>query len=214
MKDNKNDTAKSAPSTVDANDESRAAPSSSSWWSRMSSTYQETIDDQRMERLAQCQVLAEILKSCRSQQTDRLELEDVPMGIRSVRYFQWRDYKTPAAAAKKAASSSTPPPPPSCLREEHALWACRAVALKCGSELVRLRDCFHEQASASAVLEPPSGGGAAMPLTAYDSSSAVVALPCGDFQSAMGDCVRRNAVALAERQRSGRHERDEMSSNA
>jgi hypothetical protein len=180
----------------------------------MSSTYQETIDEQRMERLSQCQVLAEILKACRSQQTDRLELEDVPMGIRSVRYFQWRDYQTPPATAKKAASSSTSPPPPSCLREEHAMWACRAVALKCGSELVRLRDCFHEQASASAVLEPPRGRRAAMPMTAYDSSSAVASLPCGDFQSAVGECVRRNAEALAERQRSGRQERKELSSKA
>lgn len=133
------------------------------------------------------------------------------MGIRSVRYFQWRrdhdgdnNYATANASTTAAAAADS-----SCIREEHALWACRGVALKCGSDLVRLRDCFRQHSAAELLSQT---------ATAYETTTATATtttttsaqeeeceppskVPCATLQQSLGACVAKNAKALAERKK-------------
>jgi len=192
-------------------DSIRAAVSSPTAF--FSSDYREMIDAQRVERLRQCRSLQRVLRACRERVPDRPQLEDFPMGIRSVRYFQWRhgneDSHTrmsssssttsaTATAPTTTTTTTTTPSTNSCLREEHAVWACRGVALKCGGELVRLRDCFNEY-SAEELLDPKNDA------TAYESNTTTTTVdkritpPCASMQQALGTCVTKNAAALAER---------------
>ena len=181
-----------------------------SWLSRLASvsSFRQTMDEQRLERLQQCQSLAAVLQACRDKQADRPQLEDFPMGIRSVRYFQWR--RTPASSSSSTEEESQQQqtqqtvspsiPPSSCVREEHALWACRGVALKCGGELVQLRDCFREH-SVDELL--------ATDATAYEASTSSSdtkdvsgkTIPCANLQARLGHCVAQNVAALAERKK-------------
>lgn len=136
----------------------------------------EGMDDQRVERLKQCDVLRQILDECQAGTHGRAQLEEVPMGIRSVRYFHWRDNIVED----------------SCVREEHALWACRATAVKCGGELVKLRDCF-EELSPERVLEGRH--------TAYEKSheKGHLDIPCQTLQKNLGDCIIKHTQELHER---------------
>lgn len=181
-------------------DDTMSSTSSSPWrWmSSLPERYRRTVDEQRVERLQQCRQLADVLRACREDRADRPQLEDFPMGIRSVRYFQWR------RRHDDDDDDDAVPADPACLREEHALWSCRAVALRCGGELVRLRDCFHEHHTVTDLL------GADVTGTAYqgtqssgddhdDDAKKKKNIPCADLQKAVGDCVARNAAALAER---------------
>eukprot|EP00977_Amphora_coffeiformis_P003971 scaffold795_cov187-Amphora_coffeaeformis.AAC.12 len=170
------------------------------------SNFRETIDAQRIERLKQCQSLQGLLQACREKRPDRAQLEDFPMGIRSVRYFQWR-HGNENSHTRGGASASNGTATNSCVREEHALWTCRGVALKCGGEVVRLRDCFQEY-SAEELLHPDNEA------TAYENNNHTtnatttttmkkkkkITPPCAEFQQALGTCVTQNAAALAERQ--------------
>lgn len=181
------------------------------------------MDDQRLHRLQQCQILQKVLSDCRksnnssnsnsgsaarsSKDNDntsrqrRLELEDVPAGIRMVRYFNWRDYEAspPADLEEGGASDNNNNGNQNhCLREEHSVWACRSVALSCGAPLAQVKSCFTE-AGADAVLDPSN-------QTAYepDSATKTAKTPCRWQQQALGDCVAAAAVQLQERQESSK----------
>jgi hypothetical protein len=183
------DTGETAGATV----ESVTAPP---WWSMASirGKIQDEMDQQRHERLAQCRSLESVLADCHAQRTTtktRTQLEDIPAGIRMVRYFDWRDV-----------------PDPHCQREAHAVWACRAVALQCGGELLKVRDCFHQTLpTKTTILEYPNGTAAYNPSSSPSSSKddfvqdegtdAVV--PCARLQQSLGRCVSTNAHALLER---------------
>ena len=176
------------------------------------------VDEQRMERLKHCRAIENVYNECRrfnklikqqQQQSTSSEtatttastvkrtmhLEDIPPGIRILKYYDWRnvhdfDHK--------------------CSREKHAVWACRAGALQCGADLVKLRNCFN------AAVIPPAGVtdlsnknfGAVLNVatTAYEpsklkqSNDNVFAIPCREFQEKMGLCIATNATALAERE--------------
>ena len=140
------------------------------------------LDEQRIERLDQCRILDEILLECKrskaSGQSTTLQLEDVPAGIRMVRYFDWRNL------ADK-----------NCQREEHAVWACRAISLGCGADLVRLRTCFNELPHPTSILENTE--------TAYESkTSSKSDFPCRQYQEVVGRCVASNLHDLAQRRAS------------
>jgi hypothetical protein len=106
-----------------------------SWFGQAKEWLAFNMDNARIERLHQCRVLQETLAACRKNvklkqvNADRLQLEDSSPGIRMVNYFKWRQENDYHAT---------------CQREEHALWACRAVALQCGNDLMRMRECFNE----------------------------------------------------------------------
>ena len=134
------------------------------------------MDGQRMERLKQCRLLQDALSACRSKQKDRQQLEDFPEGIRMVRYFDWRnvhDYDE------------------HCQREQHAVWACRGIALGCGGDVVRVCRCFQEQGP-DTVLDQCN--------SAYENNNDT--LPCADLQWKLGRCVAVEATKMEQRKRS------------
>jgi hypothetical protein len=134
----------------------------------------------------------------------RRQLEDFPEGIRMLRYFGWRNrivndenqdrdsYGIAGVVPSNKSSSNDDP----CAREVHAVWACRAVALQCGSHLQQLKSCFDqhdEKPNANHVLSTSE--------TAYDCSSSITtAIPCADQQQQLGHCVRIAAQELMKRQ--------------
>jgi hypothetical protein len=168
------------------------------------------MDEQRLHRLEQCRVLQDVLAECRrgknknrtaadTDTTDnpnrRLQLEDVPAGIRMVRYFDWRDYKAPTTTATTPNTGDTKQKQNHCLREEHSVWACRAVALQCGAPLAQLKSCFAETGPDSILSS--SNQTAYAPLAVPVESNKI---PCQWQQQSMGDCVAAAAVQLQERQ--------------
>jgi hypothetical protein len=179
-------------------------PSPPAWWSLSSirGRIEDEMDEQRHERLAQCRSLESVLADCRTAKSNRTQLEDVPAGIRMVRYFDWRDV-----------------PDPHCQREAHAVWACRAVALKCGKELIQIRDCFrnygamgglsgdnnkttilnHRTGSAAYELSDAVVVQGAAAANDADATSDISMNPCAKVQQILGRCVSANAHALLER---------------
>jgi hypothetical protein len=207
-------------------------------WGYMRQHITGMMDDQRLHRLQQCRVLQEVLSDCRRQSSSssrdtsststnkdtdttrrrRLELEDVPAGIRMVKYFNWRDWQAPETvtadnnnndgSSNKSNTKSKKGGNNHCLREEHAVWACRGVALSCGAPLAQLKSCFDETpGGVDAVL-------ASTNQTAYepeykagnndnsDQTNKTSKTPCQWQQQALGDCVAAAAVQLQERQES------------
>lgn len=129
-------------------------------------------EDQRMERLQSCRQLDDLLKQCRQKDSERKTLEDFPLGIRMLRYFDWRHKEEP-----------------NCVREEHSLWACRAVALQCGADLVQLRNCFREQGDNDVLSET---------RTSYEKTRQDE-FACMELQRKLGSCVLKKANALVRR---------------
>jgi hypothetical protein len=210
----------------------KSAQSSSTWFGSLKESLQEQMDEQRLGRLQQCRALDEILAECRRHKRkmkknnnnhnngkkdggdddtnntsrDRRHLEDVPAGIRMVKYFQWRDVDEYDSR---------------CQREEHSVWACRAVSLQCGAELVAVRDCFDGAQAipgadgysfAQQEQPPPRNYGAVLgsvansrgyTMTKEDAvasdADGTVTAPCMRVQQRLGECVARNSKALLER---------------
>lgn len=132
--------------------------------------------------MRQCQVLKDILQQCRSLEPNRRQLEDVGIGIRSVRYFDWRDER--------------PQDESSCVREEYAIWSCRAVGVKCGGELSQLSDCFEKQGPKKMLAKSKTYF---EPSKATDDQVEDVDAPCKLLERKLGDCVRENTMALEQR---------------
>jgi hypothetical protein len=125
-------------------------------------------------------------------ETRSMHLEDFPPGIRIVRYYDWRNVHD---------FDHT------CSREKHAIWACRAGALRCGAELVELRNCFNTaQIPPPGTVDPISSKNYGAILntsaTAYEPKPQNLNkdIPCREFQEKLGSCIATNAAALAERE--------------
>ena len=197
----------------------------SSFFSGVKDQLIDIVDEQRMGRLQHCRIIEDVYNECRrfnklvkqqhqqsslSSSSDTttstmkrtMQLEDFPPGIRILKYYDWRhmhdyDHK--------------------CSREKHAIWACRAGALQCGSHLVQLRNCFNDTVRPPpGVTDPlhPKNYGAVLSVgtTAYepsklksnemnrDNSTNSNRIPCREFQESLGLCIATNATALAERE--------------
>jgi hypothetical protein len=167
-------------------------------------TFRSKFDEQRIDRLSQCRVLQEIYVECRrrrrlssltdndsetavngealvEKKKEHRSLEDVPMGIRAVRYFHWRDMEDVDTG---------------CVREEHALWNCRGVALGCGKDCVALRKCLLEYKPESILSQGKT-------VYRLDRDDAVAAfdgsIACAKLQLNLKSCVAKAATELEER---------------
>ena len=158
-------------------------------------------------------------------------LETISPGLRTMKYYGWRGILT---KLKKSTSSDnddkrddgdgdhdtrhqTQPDPAfnkalhdqiqsSCSREQHAVWACRAVATGCGKELAHLKKCFEDDYPNEQEMI------LVVPHTAYDNSNSAkdnnnkkgtarssIIIPCYEAQQRLGACVTANATSLLER---------------
>jgi hypothetical protein len=131
-------------------------------------------------------------------------------------YFQWRNLDPPLPDRARG----------TCAREEHALWACRAVATACGPDLVAVKRCFGARAPAEILgrrpayegfgegeggePNPPSGSpppSSATPIQSRAARSPPVTPavfqqpppPCAEVQRAMGKCVEEGVRDLNRR---------------
>ena len=137
-------------------------------------------------------------------------IETVPAGIRMLRYFDWRHLGHPKPTAIGSTETTTvekhttPTSTESleqaqklvatCRREEHAVWACRAIALKCGGELSQVRTCFQSLPGApTQILHYPTQ------YEGNDDSDPSLQVPCITVQKALASCVAKQATALEGR---------------
>lgn len=94
---------------------------------------------------------------------------------------------TESSSSAPGKSSSLPS---CCGRETHALWGCRAIALGCAPDLVKLKSCFENKLGTT----NPS-------LIQYEDSNSerLSSSPCGREQKVVGDCVLKNWAELNDR---------------
>jgi len=172
-------------------------------------------------------------------------IERTSQGIRSMKYFGWRgvlsskgssnpDSANETAAVRNDSSNDNVNDTDRknnntmirqlCSREQHAVWACRAVATSCGHDLSLLKTCFengggNDNASSDDQRQPGTPRRKfstvdilTTPHTAYhlggggDSGSVnkkqnKMNIPCYDQQVQLGQCVTTQAQALLERKR-------------
>ena len=168
-------------------------------------------DDQRLDRLKQCEELHTLLAACmlrRRQPSEHnsenasaaMKLEDTLSGVKMMRYFAWRtqelvrvtdeDGETRVVAIPNQ-SGTMDDWENSCAREAHALWACRAVTLACAPKLNQLKECFDTLPKEQIV---------SVTETAYEVGVAEgVTVPCRTMQQKLGECVGIKASELKER---------------
>jgi hypothetical protein len=166
-------------------------------------TFRSKFDEQRISRLNQCRVLQDLLQECRRRpprrsfqaddsdlekkkdESQHRSLEDVPMGIRSVRYYQWRDMENYDTG---------------CVREAHALWNCRGVALGCGKDCVALRRCLLKENPETILAHGKTAYG--LDENDDDVSAALdhgSSIACAKLQLNLKSCVAKAATELEER---------------
>lgn len=159
-----------------------------SMWSK--EYWLERFDEQRLERLQQCQALGMILKQCeavhkeqpqknkKEQQKQTIpKLDEASVGIRMLKYYDWR-YRIEVNEK-------------GCIPEKHALWACRAVALGCGAHLGKLKACFGQQGMESVLTQP------SIAYEFKDTNEEIrKVIPCAQIQQALGKCVTEKAKEL------------------
>jgi hypothetical protein len=128
-------------------------------------------------------------------------IENTPAGIRMLHYFQWRNLEEEDGAPVLGDARRL------CTREEHAVWACRAVATACGPDLVQVKRCFDDQgpsilqhaAAYDKVSAVPSSSEGAKVHEIASSKSTSSSPPCLDVQSSLGSCVARGIDGLNQR---------------
>jgi hypothetical protein len=114
----------------------------------------------------------------------------------------------------------------SCAREEHAVWACRAISTGCGKDLSELKKCFDDvdnetETNGESRPLPQHVRVLTSPFTNYQgivekvgepSDKNVVSvkeqIPCYEIQWRLGSCVTENGKQLLQRkqEREGRQQ--------
>mmetsp|Transcript_15107 Transcript_15107/g.38064 ORF Transcript_15107/g.38064 Transcript_15107/m.38064 type:complete len:249 (+) Transcript_15107:180-926(+) len=152
-------------------------------------------------------------------------IESVSIGVRNMKYFGWRGILKPpsnqsandeASDADGGKAKPTAPDGPdlsvfhpqirsSCAREEHAVWACRAIATGCGKDLSELKKCFEEIDEQDANY-PPHVRVLTSSYTNYQgivekigSEAIKEQIPCHEIQWRLGSCVTESGKQLLER---------------
>lgn len=166
------------------------------WWSWFSKVQ----DDQRIERLQRCRQLQDVLVSCQTaSQYDPLSIESFSGGLRTMKYFGWRGIISQQNPENEMPQSVRHAIVQSCAREQHALWACRAVAVGCGKELGALKAGFDQMGDPFPVLFESKTSYEEVSSPNNSTSSSTRILPCAQLQSTLGACVRKGADELLER---------------
>lgn len=189
------------------------------WWNDLH-------DQQRLERLQQCLRLQEQVAACQQQaaavrnntkplarktpmkgggedgiaaiekEAER-DIEHIVPGLRMMKYFGWRGIHKSAQNDDEDNAKIKNVLDQTCAREQHAMWACRAVAIGCGSELVQLKNCFNAEGAMPVLTQPqtlyesPVGSG---------SKKKLKRIPCGAIQQEIGQCIHKGTKELVQRE--------------
>ncbi|CAB9499116.1 expressed unknown protein [Seminavis robusta] len=171
-----------ASSSSSAGAEEGKEPSNNSNGSGLWSWLQNFADDQSLGRLKQCQQLADSLEACQQHQATAPALDEFGLGKRWMVYFGWRDLPI---ANKKG-----------CVPEQHALWGCRALSVRCGGELQQMKKCFDEQGMEAILAQRKTAYASAKNQQVQDK------IPCYELQRVVGKCVARTAKEMEQRKNS------------
>jgi hypothetical protein len=213
-----------------------SSSSSSSWsYSSLKEQLDTFQDAQRLERLARCLQLDQLLKDCRQRHRKESDvhspseldpLESISPGLRTMKYFGWRGILVSNPELGQSSDETTAATIAvdddddiramihnrirhSCSREQHAVWACRAVATGCGKELASLKKCFEQQLHSYDILTAPHTGYETK-LNNYPTHK----IPCFQAQQLLGSCVTSNAQLLLRRKQQRESAPENSSPNA
>jgi hypothetical protein len=191
-------------SSSDSN--STDAPSSSSWSvSSLSQWWVDLHDEQRLERLQQCRQLEIVLEACRTRKgtapkEGESQIERTVPGLRMMKYFGWRGITVNKDQDNNITTTNTQAEQvlaATCAREQHALWACRAVSIGCGRGLGTLKDCFEGEGAVPVLSHSQTN----YEEQEASSQKAEMQIPCKQLQRDLGECVGQGAHELYQRQR-------------
>jgi hypothetical protein len=193
-------------SSSDSNSADKSSSSlSSSWSSSLSHWWIDLHDEQRLERLQQCRQLETVLEACRNRKgtapkEGESQIERTVPGLRMMKYFGWRGLTINKDEENNTTTRNTEAEQvlaATCAREQHALWACRAVSIGCGQKLGVLKDCF-EGEGAVPVLSHSQTNYEGQEAASQNSE---MQIPCKQLQRDLGECVSQGANELYQRQR-------------
>jgi hypothetical protein len=194
-----------------SNSDSSGTTSSSSPLQRIQDWWTELHDAQRLERLQQCRQIEQVLKECQQQSNSSHQkykhntIESIVPGIRMMKYFGWRGILQQQQQSEDGSTNDIDSVVNSCAREQHALWACRAVSIGCGNDLSHLKICLDAENDDGSGDEgndqKPIPNVLRNPVTAYEPKSQqdIDQATCGDFQARLGKCVGQGAQELYHR---------------
>uniref|UniRef100_A0A7S2MYV3 Uncharacterized protein n=1 Tax=Helicotheca tamesis TaxID=374047 RepID=A0A7S2MYV3_9STRA len=168
-------------------------------------------NEQRLERLQNCQNIELALQSCERRREAALRGENISVDEldktgdekKIERYYGWDEMGGRHSPRPEEDSTITNPggengniKVPTCARESHAVWACRALALGCAVDMMKLKECFDK--SQQDVLKVSRTEYEANGEVNSKSQSDETAI-CGLEQRNLGACVRDNAHHLQRR---------------
>ena len=184
-----------------------------------SSPFSQFADQQRAERLASCGQLEMILNACKAETNNEnengLDTDESGLtsdaGIRSgakiARFFQWdkpenahiSSSKTEEVSEnntrnEKIANRLQANYSRGCHQESHELWACRALALGCGSFLKDLRQVWDQETLVTSQNEFETKTNEII----YEDRKSREDI-AREIQQKMAKCVTKNASELAQR---------------
>ena len=162
-------------------------------------------DEQRLERLQQCRQLETVLEACRNRKgtapkEGESQIERTIPGLRMIKYFGWRGLTISKDEENNTTIRNTEAEQvlaATCAREQHALWACRAVSIGCGRKLGTLKDCF-EGEGAVPILSHSQTNYEGQEAASQNSD---MQIPCKQLQRDLGECVSQGAHELYQRER-------------
>jgi len=125
------------------------------------------------------------IKDHRNIHSLNMEKSTSKVGIKIARFYNWHegddnDVKSTTGDSHNPANTNH------CIKETHAVWACRALALGCASDLVLLKECFEQQKQNNTVESVNN---------ATDNNDNT----CQRAQTRLSTCVNIQASALDQR---------------
>lgn len=185
-----------------------------------SSPLSQFADEQRAERLASCRHLEHILNSCQAESKNRESsdlvansvilddsaAEKTKSGTKIARFFRWDKYEASQPVEGNETESkdshvsaiSMSNYSEGCHKEIHELWACRALALGCGSYLKDLRQLWNDDAQISLRNEMAAEDSSTSEII-YEDRKTTTEADAREIQQMMAKCVTKNASELAGR---------------
>ena len=131
------------------------------------------------------------MEDCRkSGRSSSEKLEEKGLALRNIKYFDWR------GITKKHPEIET-----LCSREEHLVWACRAVAFGCGRELGELKTCFQNEGAYNVLTSSTTSYERRQGEEKEHQQQQQTMIPCHDLQQKLGNCVTIGANELYERRK-------------
>ena len=185
-----------------------------------SSPLSQFADEQRAERLASCRHLEHILNACQAESKNRESGDLVADGLtlsdsaaektksaaKISRFFKWDKYEaspvegrneTDSKDSQISATISRSKYSEGCHKEIHELWACRALAVGCGSYLKDLRQLWNDDAQISIRNEMAAENSSSSGIIYHDQKTTEA--NAREIQQMMAKCVTKNASELAGR---------------